>query len=408
MRVRNGILSGCLFLFTVPTTLAQSVESIPGAGQYPVAPSAMQHPLDSVLAPQAGPTLQPGPAPAPALETADEPNQPWKLFQTNQIDLGGWSQTGYHTRSDGMFNNSPDSIRQHQTWFFAEKKADGANGADFGFRMDYVYGTDGPDTQAFGNPAGVWDEDWDNGGFYGNAIPQLYGEFALADVSIKVGHFFTPVGYEVVPATGNFFYSHSYTMYNAEPFTHTGALATIAMNDDLTAYAGWTAGWDTGFAGNEGSTFLGGAAVDLNEETNLTYIATVGRIGNGTDQSGYSHSIVLNRSLTERLQFISQSDLVDFEGDLSGRRFAIGWNNYLILQLNDRWSAGTRFEWWRTELAPGNDADLYSVTTGLNFRPGTNVVIRPEIRWNRDNDGFIIPTSDNNRTGFGCDLIFTF
>ena len=68
---------------------------------------------------------------------------------------------------------------------------------------------------------------FDNG-IYGWAMPQAYGEVGYGDWSVKVGHFFTPVGYEVVPATGNFFYSHSLTLFNSEPFTHTGVLGTYS------------------------------------------------------------------------------------------------------------------------------------------------------------------------------------
>ncbi len=230
---------------------------------------------------------------------------------------------------------------------------------------------------------------------------------ASGDVSVKLGHFFTIAGYEVVQATGNFFYSHAFTMYNAEPFTHTGVLATIGMGD-LTTYAGWTAGWDTGFDGFGGSTFLGGGSLDLNKHWNITYVTSIGRIGNGTDQSGYSHSIVSKVGITDRLSWISQSDYVDFDGAISGRRHSYGVNNYLIRDLNDCWSVGTRFEWWRTELSPGDIADLYGWTVGLNYKPSKNITVRPELRWNRDTDGFDIPTADNNRLGVGCDVVVTF
>ena len=62
-------------------------------------------------------------------------------------------------------------------------------------------------------------------GPYGWAMPQAYFEVAYGNWSVKAGHFYTIVGYEVIPATGNFFYSHSLTMFNTEPFTHTGVLA---------------------------------------------------------------------------------------------------------------------------------------------------------------------------------------
>ncbi len=60
-------------------------------------------------------------------------------------------------------------------------------------------------------------------------------------------------------APDNFFYNHAFTMFNAEPFTHTGALGEYAAGD-VTLYGGWTLGWDTGFNNNDnsGTFFLGG------------------------------------------------------------------------------------------------------------------------------------------------------
>ena len=44
--------------------------------------------------------------------------------------------------------------------------------------------------------------DWNSGEYYGLAIPQLYGEIGNQDLSLKLGHFYTIVGYEGVPAVG--------------------------------------------------------------------------------------------------------------------------------------------------------------------------------------------------------------
>src|SRR5690606_21833194 len=123
---------------------------------------------------------------------------------------------------------------------------------------------------------GHWDylNGWDHG-YYGWAMPQLYAEVAYGDLSVIAGHFYTLLGYEVVPATGNFFYSHAFTMYNSEAFTHTGVLATYSASDNLTLYGGWTLGWDTGF--NQfggGSSFLGGASVGITDDATITYILT--------------------------------------------------------------------------------------------------------------------------------------
>ncbi len=118
---------------------------------------------------------------------------------------------------------------------------------DFGFRFDVLYGIDAQKTQAYGNPGagvpnfGSWDASLDHGA-YGWAMPQLYGQVAVGELSIIAGHFFSPVGYEVVAAPGNFFYSHSLTMYNSEPATHTGVLATYSGLDGVELYGGWTLG----------------------------------------------------------------------------------------------------------------------------------------------------------------------
>ena len=159
----------------------------------------------------------------------------------------------------------------------------------------------------------MWDVSLDHGP-YGWAMPQAYVEFAYDNWTMKAGHFYTIVGYEVVPATGNFFYSHSLTMFNTEPFTHTGVLATVSPTDAVTLYAGWTAGWDTGFdrIGN-GSNFLGGFGVQLLESMKYTYICTAGDFG--WRGEGYQHSNVIDFTLSDCWQYVVQSDYLntDFE-----------------------------------------------------------------------------------------------
>ncbi len=207
------------------------------------------------------------------------------------IDFGGWTQIGYHNKATPLssnpgdvfsFNDRPDRLNLHQQWFWAEKVADGSSGLDWGFRADLMYGVDAAKTQSFGNNPGRFDfqNGWDQGGGYGWAMPQLYGQLAAGDWSVIAGHFYTLVGYEVVTAPDNFFYSHAYTMFNSEPFTHTGALATYSGFDNVEFYGGWTAGWDTGFDRRDsGSNFLGGFSATLNEAMTFTYISTYGNFG---------------------------------------------------------------------------------------------------------------------------------
>jgi hypothetical protein len=329
------------------------------------------------------------------------------------ISIGGWMSGGYHDDNtplsnapgDGLaFNDFPDHLNLHQAWVYAEKVANTEeNGIDWGFRADALYGTDAHTTQAYGNPPGSWD--FQNGldhGVYGWAIPQAYVEGAVRDLSVKVGHFFTPAGYEVVGANGNFFYSHALTHYNSEPFTHTGALGTWTGYEDVTFYGGWTAGWDTGFDSfNSGSNLIAGLAVMPSEEATITYIATAGNFGKRGENAD-SHHVVGNFTVTEKISYVLQSDLVRVG---SAGDDDIGVTNYLFYTVNDCIKLGGRMEWWKDD-----GISYYEATTGINFRPHANFVVRPEIRfdWTPTTTSPNLRYTDGERTTFGVDGVLTF
>jgi hypothetical protein len=317
------------------------------------------------------------------------------------IKVGGWFQLGYHSdftplsasRGDLLaFNDVPNGVNLNQYWLYAEKVAESHDGCwDWGFRADLTYGTDAQKTQAFGGTG--WDTAWDHG-VYGWAAPQLYVEVAYGDLSIIGGHFFTLIGYEVITAPDNFFYSHSLTMFNSEPFTHTGVLATYGVSDDLEVYGGWTAGWDTGFESfGGGSNFLGGLSYSLTDNITFTYITTAGDFG-ARGSSAYSHSVVLDMSITERLNYVLQSDLLRVD---SMNEDDIGINQYLFYTVNECVQLGGRFEWWQDD-----GTDYSEITGGVNFRPHANVVIRPELRWDRQS------AADIDQTTCGVDAIVTY
>jgi hypothetical protein len=327
-----------------------------------------------------------------------------------RINVGGWFQSGYHSADNGLFNNRPDEWNLHQAWLYAEKQAV-AGESPLGFRVDALYGIDAQDTQAFGNNPGNWDfqNGFDNGSF-GFALPQAYAELALEEWTIKAGHFFTLIGYEVVAAPDNFFYSHAITMYNSEPFTHTGVLASRNFGEDIEFFGGWTAGWDTGFDQfGGGSNWLGGAAFTLTENSVLTYMSTAGDFGARGSQ-GYSHSIVWDNSLTENLNWIVQSDLLRIG---STGEDNVGLNQYLLYQVNDRLGLGARMEWWKGDVLTGyaphggvlpaeGSLSYYAATFGANIRTTANSIIRPEVRFDWS------PAANYDQTIFGVDAIFTF
>jgi hypothetical protein len=344
---------------------------------------------------------------------------PWKLFPEGCVgcntNVGGWFQFGYHDAGDGLFNNHPHRVNLHQAWLFAERVAEGGDcSCDWGYRFDVMYGVDAQDTQAFGNNPGEWD--YQNGfdhGIYAWALPQAYVDVAYGNWLFRVGHFYTYQGYEVVQAPNNFFYSHAMTFYLTEPFTHTGAVARYNMSDDVYLLGGWTVGWDTGFDQfDQGNNFIGGFGFPIMEDLKFSYVLTAGNLGKRGDDA-YTHTVLFDWTMTERLQYVLQSDLLRVD-DTGEDNFSLV--QYLFYTVNDCVKVGGRVEWWRgddvtgftfadfdgnprTNISPAAAQSYYEATFGVNIKPNANLVFRPEIRqdW--------APFADYDETIFGVDVI---
>ena len=355
-----------------------------------------------------------------------EHKAPWSLADHGKkgkghgISISGHTQLGYHTQgmnahtsaqqdADGVphsFNDNPNSLQLHQQWLTVAKAAQGGGDVDWGFRMDWLYGTDGPDAQSFGNAAGEWDEAWDNGGNYGHALPQLYAEVAMGDLRVKGGHFLSPLGYESVNSTENFFYSRSYGrgIEGFIPRTVTGVQVDYTVGENLTAHGGWVNGYDTGFGSTNGSMFLGGATLSLANGMDINYMLL------SSDQQ-YAHSIAVARQLTDRIHTVFESVLRTVSGE--GTDSAITLNNYVFYDLNDCMKVGLRSEW--VDMGR-NSEEFNAVTVGINYQATSNLMLRPEIRMDNfhsdindaSNSGGISATGRRDSTVFGFDAIWSY
>ncbi len=365
--------------------------------------------------------------------------EPWTMpqpcaLQCRGIKVGGWVSAGVTTNEYDATTNGTMGMRSDkhlnldQLWMYAERQTDGSEGWDVGGRVDYLFGVDGPDTQAFGDRSYDygWTSSYDHAGnaLYGSALPQAYAEVANGNWKIKIGHFYTPMGNEVVPATGNFFYTHSYMSYYAEPFTHTGFLASYKFSDKLTAFGGWADGWDSGFnvGKNDGSMLLTGLTYAMNERANLAWYMCTGYLGNGSAYTGAPsgtmnmNSFVFSYKLTERWTYTFQGDYAT-TFNLANENSWYGIANYLTYKINDKWSFGGRVEWFRDDdglrVIAGNEGSYTELTAGVNWKPKANLTFRPEVRYDAYsgtvaggkpfNDG-----ASNHQTSAAFDAIFTF
>jgi hypothetical protein len=387
------------------------------------------------------------PATGLALALECEECEPWRLFDCGcrRGQLHGWVTAGIF----GNANSSPDrfngpvtfydrdgEFNLNQLYFIAERAVDTEGyGWDFGGRVDLLYGTDYRYTTAAGLDAhDNFSPRWNSSRFYGLAMPQLYAEVGYNDLTAKIGHFYTIIGYETVTAPDNFFPTHAYTMQYGEPFTHTGVLFDWTPNDQVSFLAGVTNGWDTFDNQNGAQSFLGGITFSSSDKnTSLTLAITTGdeRIDEFDNRANRTmYSIVFVRNFTDRLTYVFQHDWGqqrDFDGTGQEAEW-YGINQYLFYKINCCWTAGVRVEWFRDDdgfrvaglddgnvsSAGGFQGNFYEVSLGLNWKPTPNFVFRPEVRWDwfdgNDLNGvapFDAGTKNNQFMG-GFDFIYLY
>jgi len=368
------------------------------------------------------------------------------------LTIGGWLAIGFTANAANAqnppggngnlpvtFNYRANDFQINQLYLFMEQATNtGGNGWDLGGRVDLLFGEDYIFTQAAGlETRPNWDNAWNVGvggagiggrGRYGLAMPQFYGEVAYNDLSVKIGHFYTIIGYEVVTAPNNFFYSHAYTMQYGEPFTHTGAIATWEYADRLTLIGGIVNGWNKFDAVADRGAFVGGVSwTSPSERASVAFSlitgdedgadAVNGVIGNRT-----MYSLVFSLDVTDDWQYVLQHDLGVQENGIAAGRDA-GWyglNQYLFYSINDAWEAGLRYEFFIDQnatrgISPTNDAGTWQeIAVGLNWAPTDYMVLRPELRWDWFNPsgagaaaGPFNDGADREQFLFGVDLILT-
>ncbi len=327
---------------------------------------------------------------------------PGRLFKKplfNAFDIYGFGQVGYHDNSTTLFNQRPGKYGLHQFWMTIEEPT-GRN-SQFGMRIDAVYGLDAQRFQAVGNtPVGApndWDAGYDNGNF-GWAIPQAYVSWASGNINYKAGKFLSPFGYEKVPSIENFFYSRTFTRTYTEPMSNTGIIAEVQRDANTTLMGGVTAGWDTGFEQAAGGfTLLTGVSKQVNQNVKLSITSSLG--DTGYRNSGTLNSAIAELKLLPHLNYVIQGDALNLD---TNQEF--GLIQYLFYDCNECLALGARLEWWKgDQIFAGATSSTYDFTVGANYRPASNLLIRPEMRWD-----WGAAAVDPGATIIGIDAIMVF
>ena len=384
-------------------------------------------------------------------------NAAMEWFEDRGIRLGGWinggatfnpSQfTGFNGPVTFADRSNRAQLNQFNLFFQRAVVAEGSEW-DLGARVDFLFGSDAIFTQAYGVPAfdvntgqplsrSNWDLDLccASTRYYGFAFPQAYLEAYVplgSGLNVKVGHFYTPIGYESVPAPDNFFYTHAYTMQYGEPFTHTGVLGNYKLTDNWSLLGGVTTGsatggWDGGFDKQLGN--WGGIAGvtwtsdDMASSANIS--GTYSETSTRSNEPWMLYSIVLKHRFTPKTHFVLQHDHGWAGGVLlNGINRNAEWSGiitHMYYDLTPELSVGLRAEWFRDRdgfrvFSPGRvaaatnnrgfsyalgryqlgnstsmPADYYAVTVGMNWKaaktlkidwkPAQQFNVRPNVRY---------------------------
>ena len=376
------------------------------------------------------------------------------LFKEYGLELGGWINGGatYNANnpSDGFngavtFADRANRFQLNQLNLFLQRNVESEGKKwDIGGRFDFLFGTDAIYAQAFGISA--FDENtgepsnrgnWDlnlcckSTRTYGIALPQAYLEAYIPvgnGLNIKAGHFYTPLGYETVPAPDNFFYTHAYILNSGEPFTHTGFLGSYTINQNWSVQGGATTGsatggWDGGFD-KQLDNWGGLANIRWNSNDQKTSVALGGTYGQtAVNEPWIMYSTVLQHWITPKTHWVLHhthgwASNINLPGGIQNAAW-YSINSHLTYDLLRDLSIGIRAErfhdrnGWRV-FSPyrilsalnnkgvsyaGNTpfisapADYYAVTLGMNWKPAKrlkidwkpmrNISIRKNIRYDR-------------------------
>lgn len=365
--------------------------------------------------------------------TACEPNRLIGKVGRSELNIYGWVDAGFTangldpaSKYNGFLApNDRNEFQANQVYLVMEKALNlDENCWDIGGRMDLLYGTDwiycaslGLETHSDGSAR------WNAGKQYGLAMPQIYGEIGRGDLSLKLGHFYTIIGYEVMMPTGNFFYSHNYAVRYAEPTGHTGGLFTWKTSDELSLFAGGVNGQDRFDGQSDTLSVLTG----FNYTPESKKWAFACGLMTAGQESGLLPvlgprtyvSNVLTLNPNERLQLVSQLDAGWQDNyDLAGHQAEFwSYTQYFFYTLNDCWKAGLRYDLFSDDQgtrlgglrfpgvpggnplnASGYAGKAQAISAGLNYSPNANIRVRPELRWDWF-DGSSLVYGDQTRNG---------
>jgi hypothetical protein len=381
----------------------------PSSGQGPPAPVEVTAPL--LPPPPAPPATETPPVPPPAaadrwfLMKELQGTWPGALLDDNRLRLYGWTEMSFTASSDAHdqlpmgFNYLANQFLLQQNWLRFERPVvtSGTTEPTFGFRSDTILpGSDYRFTVSRGLFSGQLTANDGEPNTYGIDPVQFYAEAYFPNfargLDVKVGRMFCQYGAESIDAPPNALASHSYT-FIYDPFTHTGVMGTAQLTAAWSVQLGAILGPDVFFdpaASPYGMFSVKWAPPGGRDSVLLSGLLGSGRFNEREQFNNpniidlvYTHAFDPRLSYTLDALFGYQTNVPDI-----GAATWFGLVNYLTYKFTPRVSGTTRVEFF--DDIDGNRtgfAGLYTaVTAGVNVQPRPWMILRPELRYDYNNE----------------------
>ena len=417
--------------------------------------------------PAAAPAAPAAPAPAPAAPPSTAISLPYGINISGHVDVGASLNSddpANNVTFGQLFTDQDNAIHVNQTLLNIERDLDPKNtGYQWGFKFTGMFGTDARITHFYGELDRVTQgtNQWD----IVEADGQAHLPWWLNGTDVKIGQYPTPLGAEVIDATGNTFYSHSYIFNYNLPFKHTGILTTTHVNDVIDIWAGIDTGSNDsiglkGMVNNEFPKGLGGFGLNGLLGGNLTILglAHIGpensHISEAAAQLGGSLFVPgANKAVRQFYDLVSTYKINDawtstlelsYTRDDLFHATAEGAAGYLSWAVTDLWTVSLRGEVYRDDQGffvfdPQSGLDAVNlarglipntsygvgkhtygeITLGASFKPSNDMgylTVRPELRYDNawGGPGKVFGTNhagvptQNDQFTFAMDVILGF
>ncbi len=317
----------------------------------------------------------------------------------HKVRVYGWTEMSFTASTDRHdqlpmgFNFLANDFLLQQNWLRVERLTDPkATTPTWGFRIDTILpGSDYRFTIARGLFDGQLVANDGRPLLYGIDPVQFYTEVYIPQVcqglSVRVGKFFTQYGIESIDTTQNVLASHAYS-FIYDPFTNTGVLAQLQLDSAWSVQTGIVLGGDVFIDPADTPTYIGSVKwAPPNGRASVLFAVILGD-PRFDRREMFNHPQILDLVFTYKLNdrvTYSIDALYGYQTEVPGIGFA-NWYcfmQFLTCQLSSQVSSTVRLELFddiqgqRTGF-PG----LYTaLTAGLNYKPRPEVVFRPEVRY---------------------------